>query len=333
MTPPTIPSPWATRLLGRRGFLMGSALGATAALASMAEIAHAAGASSARRMPVIFIGHGSPMNALADNAFTRRLAAWGRELPRPTAILSVSAHWLSQGATGVTVQTRPKTIHDFGGFPQALFDIEYPAPGHPALAREAVGAVKQTPVIATEQWGLDHGTWTVLKHLYPKADVPVFQLSIDYDKPAAFHHAVGRDLSALRDQGVLVMGSGNVVHNLRRLDRALEDSAFDWGERFDAEVKRIMGCAPSQLSSVLRHPDYALSVPTPEHFTPLLYLAGLCSVTDEPVTVFAEGGTMGAITMTSYLVGGQRPSVQPQGGSGAASVPDLAVIPPEQTNL
>ncbi len=299
MTPPTIPSSLAARLLGRRGFLMGSALGATGALASMTEIAHAAGAAPARRMPVIFIGHGSPMNALADNAFTRRLAAWGRELPRPTAILSVSAHWLSQGATGVTVQTRPKTIHDFGGFPQALFDIEYPAAGHPALAREAIGAVKQTPVIATEQWGLDHGTWSVLKHLYPKADVPVFQLSIDYDKPAAFHHAVGRDLAALRDQGVLVMGSGNVVHNLRATDRGTPDgpkASRPWAQSFDDAVKAALaGRDDRALIGYEKLEGASTAVATPDHYFPFLYALGAAAPGERAKTVYEgfQSGTLG----------------------------------------
>jgi len=278
---------------------MGSALGATAALASMAEIAQAAGASTARRMPVIFIGHGSPMNALADNAFTRRLAAWGRELPRPTAILSVSAHWLSQGATGVTVQTRPKTIHDFGGFPQALFDIEYPAAGHPALARETIGVVKQTPVIATEQWGLDHGTWSVLKHLYPKADVPVFQLSIDYDKPAAFHHAVGRDLAALRDQGVLVMGSGNVVHNLRVTDRGTPDNpkaSRPWAQSFDDAVKAALaGRDDRALIGYEKLEGASTAVATPDHYFPFLYALGAAAPGERAKTVYEgfQSGTLG----------------------------------------
>ena len=295
-----------TRLLGRRGFLMGSALGATAALASMTEIAHAAGAAPARRMPVIFIGHGSPMNALADNAFTRRLAAWGRELPRPTAILSVSAHWLSQGATGVTVQTRPKTIHDFGGFPQALFDIEYPAAGHPALAREAIGAVKQAPVIATEQWGLDHGTWSVLKHLYPKADVPVFQLSIDYDKPAAFHHAVGRDLAALRDQGVLVMGSGNVVHNLRATDRGTPDglkASRPWAQSFDEAVKAALaGRDDRALIGYEKLEGASTAVATPDHYFPFLYALGAAAPGERAKTVY-EGFQSGTLSMRCLQFG------------------------------
>ncbi len=285
------------------------------------------------RMPAAFIGHGSPMNTLEVNRFTAAWRELGLSMPRPRAVLAISAHWFI-GGSAVTAMAQPRVIHDFYGFPKPLFDFDYPAPGAPDVAQEIAEIVRPSHIaLDHDSWGLDHGTWSVLAHVFPDASIPVIQLSINASETAQYHFDLGAKLAPLRDCGIFIMGSGNVVHNLRRLDRALEDSAFDWGERFDAEVKRIMGCAPSQLSSVLRHPDYALSVPTPEHFTPLLYLAGLCSVTDEPVTVFAEGGTMGAITMTSYLVGGQRPSVQPQGGSGAASVPDLAVIPPEQTNL
>ncbi len=292
----------ALRALGRRGFLMGSALGATAVLgtlASVSQAASAAGGTPARRMPVIFIGHGSPMNALADNPFTRRLVAWGRELPRPTAILSVSAHWLSSGATGVGVQARPRTIHDFGGFPQALHDIDYPAPGHPALARDAAAAVKQSPVVATEQWGLDHGTWTVLRHLYPKADVPVFQLSIDYDKPAAFHYAVGRDLAALRDKGVLVMGSGNVVHNLRATDRGTPDgpaASRPWAQSFDDAVKAALaGRDDRALIGYERLAGASTAVATPDHYFPFLYALGAAGAGERAKTVYEgfQSGTLG----------------------------------------
>jgi 4,5-DOPA dioxygenase extradiol len=292
---------------GRRGFLMGSALGATAALASLASFSHAAqGAAPARRMPVVFIGHGTPMNAIADNAFTRRLSAWGRELPRPSAILSVSAHWLSRGATGVTVQERPKTIHDFGGFPQALFDVEYPAPGHPLLAREAIGVVKQAPVVATEQWGLDHGTWSVLKHLYPKADIPVFQLSIDYDKPAAFHYAVGRDLAALRDQGVLVMGSGNVVHNLRATDRGTADgpkASRPWAQSFDDAVKAALaGRDDRALIGYEKLEGASTGVATPDHYFPFLYALGAAGASERAKTVY-EGFQSGTLSMRCLQFG------------------------------
>lgn len=292
--------------LGRRGFLMSSALGATAALASLSSLAHAAAGTSSQRMPVIFIGHGSPMNALADNAFTRRLSTWGRELPRPSAILSVSAHWLSRGATGVGMQERPKTIHDFGGFPQALFDIEYPAPGHPVLAREAVGAVKQTAVVGTQQWGLDHGTWTVLKHLYPKADIPVFQLSIDYDKPAAFHYAIGRDLAALRDKGVLVMGSGNVVHNLRATDRGTPDgpaASRPWAQGFDDAVKAALaGRDDRALVAYEKLEGAATAVATPDHYFPFLYALGAAGSSERAKTIY-EGFQSGTLSMRCIQFG------------------------------
>jgi len=292
--------------LGRRGFLMSSALGATAALASLSSLSHAAGGAPSQRMPVIFIGHGSPMNALADNAFTRRLSTWGRELPKPSAILSVSAHWLSRGATGVGMQERPKTIHDFGGFPQALFDVEYPAPGHPALAREALGAVRQTSVIGTEQWGLDHGTWTVLKHLYPKADIPVFQLSIDYDKPAAFHYAVGRDLAALRDKGVLVMGSGNVVHNLRATDRGTPDgltASRPWAQSFDDAVKAALaGRDDRALVTYEKLEGAATAVAMPDHYFPFLYALGAAGSSERAKTIY-EGFQSGTLSMRCLQFG------------------------------
>ena len=292
--------------LGRRGFLLGSALGATTTLASLCSLSQAAAGAPSQRMPVIFIGHGSPMNALADNAFTRRLAAWGRELPRPSAILSVSAHWLSRGATGVGMQERPKTIHDFGGFPQALFDVEYPAPGHPALAREAVGAVTQTGVIGTQQWGLDHGTWTVLKHLYPKAEIPVFQLSIDYDKPAAFHYAIGRDLAALRDKGVLVMGSGNVVHNLRATDRGTPDgltASRPWAQSFDDAVKAALaGRDDRALIAYEKLEGAATAVAMPDHYFPFLYALGAAGAGERPKTVY-EGFQSGTLSMRCLQFG------------------------------
>ncbi|MDI3383285.1 4,5-DOPA dioxygenase extradiol [Xenophilus aerolatus] len=307
MQPHLLPLPPSTELAWSRRRWVSSALGATAALAAMAANVHAAGTQGPqRRMPVIFIGHGSPMNALADNAFTRRLAEWGRALPRPSAILSVSAHWLSRGATGVGVQAQPRTIHDFGGFPQALFDVQYPAPGHPALARETAGAVRQTPVVATEQWGLDHGTWTVLRHLYPKADVPVFQLSIDYDKPPAFHYAVGRDLAALRDQGVLVMGSGNVVHNLRATDRATPDgrvASRPWAQSFDDAVKAALaGRDDRALLDHARLPGADMATAMPDHYYPFLYALGAAAPSERARTVY-EGFQSGTLSMRCVQFG------------------------------
>lgn len=286
-----------------------SALGALAALDALVAPVHAQaarGAAPARRTPVLFIGHGSPMNALRDTAFTRRLAAWGRELPRPQAILSVSAHWLTRGSTQVGVQARPRTIHDFGGFPQALFDQQYPAAGHPALARETAARVRQAQVAGSEDWGLDHGTWTVLKHLYPEADVPVFQLSIDYDQGAAFHLAVGRDLVALRDKGVLVLGSGNIAHNLRMTDRDSADGLMasrPWAQQFDAAAwQALAGRDDAALLDYRRLPGAAQAVATPDHYYPLLYSVGAAAPGEAVKTVF-EGFQSGTISMRCLQFG------------------------------
>ncbi|MEJ8810219.1 4,5-DOPA dioxygenase extradiol [Variovorax ureilyticus] len=257
-------------------------------------------------MPTIFIGHGSPMNALRDNEFTRRLVAWGKALPAPTAILSVSAHWLTQGVTGVGIQERPKTIHDFGGFPQALFDIEYPAPGHPAIARLAAGLVTQGRVVTTQQWGLDHGTWTVLKYLYPKADVPVFQLSVDYDRPAAFHYAVGRELAALRDKGVLILGSGNIVHNLRATDRGVPDApsaSRPWAQSFDDAVKSALrGRDDKALIDFDKLEGASVAVATPDHYYPFLYPLGAAGSGERAQTIY-EGFQSGTLSMRCVQFG------------------------------
>ena len=215
-----------SRHLKRRTLL--TTAGATAAVAALSTLADLVQAASdptvSARMPSIFIGHGSPMNALRDNAFTRHLRAWGQALPRPRAILAVSAHWLTPGSTAVGVQETPPTIHDFGGFPAELHAMQYAAPGAPALAREAAARVRQTKVASSADWGLDHGTWTVLHHLFPQPDVPVFQLSIDIEKSGAHHLIIGRELAGLREQGVLILGSGNIVHNLRATDPGVPDS-------------------------------------------------------------------------------------------------------------
>jgi len=297
---------------GRRALLLNAgALGALATLHTLGAMAHAAtdkrgGGSGTRRMPTIFIGHGSPRNAIADNAFTRRLSAWGQALPRPSAILSVSAHWLTTGSTAVGIQERPKTIHDFGGFAREMYEIEYPAPGHPAFARQAAQLVRQAPVTATQQWGLDHGTWTVLKFLYPKADVPVFQLSIDYDKPAAFHYAVGRDLAALRDQGVLILGSGNVVHNLRATDRGAADSLMGsrpWARDFDEAAKAALaGRDDKSLVDYARLAGASMAVATPDHYYPLLYPLGAAGPGERATTIY-EGFQSGTLSMRCVQFG------------------------------
>ena len=253
--------------------------------------------------PAAFIGHGSPMNTLEDNRFTATWRAFGASLPRPRAILAISAHWYING-TAVTAMPTPRVIHDFFGFPRELFAFDYPAPGAPDVAAEVAEVVKPGYVgLDHDSWGLDHGTWSVLAHVFPRADIPVVQLSIHAGKDIGYHIDLGARLAPLRERGVLIVGSGNVVHNLGRIDFRRPDLAFDWGERFDDHVRKIMTGRPRDLASIASHPDYAPSVPTPEHFLPLAYLAGLCEAAGQPAEAFAEGCTMGSISMTSYALG------------------------------
>lgn len=284
------------------------------------------------RMPAVFIGHGSPMNTLEVNRYTSAWRDLGTKLPRPRAVLAISAHWFIQ-STAVTAMAQPRVIHDFYGFPRELFEFDYPAPGAPDVAEEIVDVVKPAYVgLERASWGLDHGTWSVLAHVFPDASVPVLQLSLHGGASFDYHFDLGRRLAPLRERGIFIVGSGNVVHNLRRMNPALGDTAYDWGERFDAEVKTMMTSDPSRLPSVASHRDYALSVPTPEHFLPLVYLAGLCDAAGEPARAFVEGGSMGSITMTGYLLGDivvPHSQVQTSGGE----LPDPASVPPEQTNL
>ncbi len=284
------------------------------------------------RMPAAFIGHGSPMNTLEVNRFTAAWRELGTKLPRPRAVLSISAHWFIK-STAVTAMPQPRVIHDFYGFPRELFEYDYPAPGAPDVAEEVVDVVKPAYVgLDRDSWGLDHGTWSVLAHVFPDANVPVLQLSLHGGAPFDYHLDLGRRLAPLRERGIFIVGSGNIVHNLRRMNPALGDTAYDWGERFDAEVKAIMTADPSRLPSIASHRDYALSVPTPEHFLPLVYLAGLCDAAGEPARAFVEGGSMGSITMTGYLLGEiELPDARVDADGG--EVPDPASVPPEQTNL
>ena len=285
----------------RRSLIM--AAGVTTALstlAGLAELAEAKNGKPTARMPVIFIGHGSPMNAIQDNAFTTHLKTWGAALPRPSAILAVSAHWLTSGATLVGVQQRPATIHDFGGFPKELHAIEYPAPGAPEFARAAAGLVRQGAARTTEEWGLDHGTWTVLRHLYPKADIPVFQLSIDYDRAGQHHYAIGRELAALRDRGVLIVGSGNIVHNLRAMDRGAADGLIatqSWAQDFDTAVKQALDVRDDKrlIEYQKLGSSAAMAVPTPDHYFPFLYALGAAGADEKARSVFEgfQGGTLG----------------------------------------
>ena len=278
--------------------------------------------------PALFIGHGSPMNTLEDNGYTRAWRRFGEALPRPRAVLVVSAHWYF-GVTAITAMPRPRTIHDFYGFPQALFDVEYPAPGDPDLAQEIAEVVKPEWMgLDQDQWGLDHGTWSVLAHMYPNADIPVLQLSINALKPLDYHIALARRLSVLRERGVMVLGSGNVVHNLRRLQWDKRDLAYDWAERFDDAVVEQLTGAPGDILRVLEHPDFKDAVPTPDHFVPLLYLAGLADAEGETLEPLVRGYAMGSISMTCYGLGVAMDTAEPQ---RPARLP--GGVPPEQTNM
>ena len=280
------------------------------------------------RMPALFIGHGSPMNTLELNGYTRAWREMGCQLPRPRALLVISAHWFF-GATAVTAMPKPRTIHDFYGFPPELFAFQYPAPGDAALAAEVVDTV--APVwcgLDGDQWGLDHGTWSVLAHLYPEADIPVVQLSINALKPLDFHVDLGRRLAPLRDRGVMILGSGNVVHNLRRIKWTSPDEGFDWAERFDDAVVEQLASDPGGILKVTEHPDYELAVPTPDHFIPLLYIAGLAAAAGEPMEPLVRGYAMGSLSMTCYGVGAD---LRCEEGEGAARTPEG--VPADQTNI
>jgi 4,5-DOPA dioxygenase extradiol len=251
-------------------------------------------------MPAAFIGHGSPMNALERNRYTDSWRAFGAAVPKPRAILVVSAHWFIN-ATAVTAMPRPRTIHDFRGFPPELFAMRYPAPGAPELAVEIAEEIKPDKVdLDGTDWGLDHGTWSVLTHVFPDADIPVVQLSIHTLQPFDYHLKLGAKLARLRERGVLIIGSGNVVHNLSLIDWRQPDAAFDWNLRFDDAVKAVMASAPADIAKLAEHPDYRRAVPTPEHFLPLVYLAGLASEAGKPTQILTGGYAMGSLSMTAY---------------------------------
>ncbi len=280
-------------------------------------------------MPAAFLGHGSPMNALERNRYTDAWRAFGTSVPRPRAILMVSAHWYVN-ASAVTAMARPRTLHDFFGFPPALFEMQYPAPGLPALHEEIADLARPDHVGAdVDGWGLDHGTWSVLAHAFPDADFPVVQLSIDARRPAAYHLAMGERLAALRTRGILVMGSGNVVHNLRAIDWNRPDGGFDWARRFDERVRQVMQERPGDLPSLMQGPDYGLAAPTPEHFLPLLYIAGLAAADGGTPGVLVDGYTYGSLSMTAYTVG---LDVATTDLSGAGAAPLDTSAPPADSN-
>jgi len=280
-------------------------------------------------MPAAFFGHGSPMNALEVNRYTSAWRAFGESVPRPRAILVVSAHWYI-GATAITTMPRPRTIHDFYGFPQALFDVEYPAPGAPELYDEVADIVKPTWVGAdVDSWGIDHGTWSVLVHAFPDASIPVVQLSINADKPLDHHLQLGADLAPLRERGVMVVASGNVVHNLPGANLQMQDEGYDWAQRFDADAKQRMLTAPTEFATLDAHADYRTAVPTPDHFIPALYLAGLAGAAgDTSPSVLVDGCAYGSISMSAYTLGADCQQSTETGGAAPLSTE----APPDGSN-
>src|SRR5437879_10053421 len=258
--------------------------------------------SSTLRLPAIFFGHGSPMNTLEQNRYTDAWRQLGAQVGRPRAILAVSAHWYTRG-TAVTAMDRPRTIHDFFGFPQALFDVQYPAPGDAKLAARVRELLAPVEVALDQSWGLDHGTWSVLKHAYPAAEIPVVQLSIDGTQPPQFHYETGKRLAPLRDEGVLVAGSGNVVHNLRLMKRA-GGAPFDWAVRFNERIREALASRDHRVLVDFEKlgEDARLSVPTPEHYLPLLYVAALQGE-DEPMSCVADGYDLGSVSMLTAVAG------------------------------
>lgn len=259
-----------------------------------------------QKMPVLFIGHGSPMNAIEDNEFSKRWQQMGQEIPKPKAVIVVSAHWLTQG-TAITAMSQPKTIHDFGGFPQALFDVQYPAPGDPNLANEIQKMVTNPSIVLDHEWGLDHGTWSVVKHMYPNADIPILQLSIDYHKPAMYHYELSKQLLSLRKKGVLIIGSGNMVHNLRMVawNKLNEpEYGYDWALEMNTIFKQKIstGNHLDLIAYNKLNKSASLAIPTPDHYYPLLYILALQTNTDE-VVFFNDKAVGGSLTMTSVKIG------------------------------
>ena len=253
-------------------------------------------------MPMLFVGHGSPMNAITDNVFAKKWNKIGKQLPKPKAILCISAHWLTFGQTKVSTALHPETIHDFGGFPQALFDVQYPSLGSPDLAKLTKELVSQPEIILDNSYGLDHGTWSVLRPMYPLADIPVFQLSIDYRQKTSFHYELGKQLKKLRKKGVLIMGSGNIVHNLGALSFTNPATTFDWAEEFDAKIAHWLDIKDD--ASIVNFQNLGslaqMAHPTYDHFLPLLFMLGVVDKTDQ-MSYFNSSFDMGSISMRSII--------------------------------
>lgn len=256
-------------------------------------------------MPVLFVGHGNPMNAIEENEFVSGWRNIGKSIPTPNAILCISAHWVTRG-THVTAMEKPVTIHDFGGFPQELFEVQYPAPGSPVLAKEVKGLVSNTVVELDEKWGLDHGCWSVLRHIYPNADIPVVQLSLDYYQDAQYHYELAKELSSLRKKGVLIVGSGNLVHNLRMIawDKFNEpEYAYDWASEALEKMKKqiLANDHQSLINYKMQGEAFKLAIPTSEHYLPLIYTLAL-KEENEKVSFFNDKTAAGSLAMTSLLI-------------------------------
>lgn len=261
--------------------------------------------NSTERMPVLFLGHGSPMNAIEENEFVNGWRVIGKTLPKPNAILCISAHWETKG-TFVTAMEKPKTIHDFSGFPEELYEVQYPAPGSPELAKGIKDAVKKTEIGLDDKWGLDHGAWSVIKHLYPNADVPVIQMSLDYQQSPQYHYELAKELGSFRNKGVLIVGSGNMVHNLRMVDwRRLNEVnyGFDWASEASVKMKKFIlsGDHKQLINYQSQGKEFNLAVPTPEHYLPLLYAIAL-KEGNEKVSLFNDKAVGGSLTMTSVKI-------------------------------
>ncbi len=294
--------------MNRKQFLAAAAAlpltGAAVKLSSLHKFVDELDNSS--KMPVLFLGHGSPMNAIEENEFVNGFRKISTQIEKPKAILVISAHWETRG-TFVTAMENPATIHDFGGFPQALFDVQYPAPGSPELAHLTKDIINSTEVHLDDKWGLDHGSWSVIKHLYPDADVPIVQMSIDYTQPPAYHYALAKELASLRHKGVLIVGSGNNVHNLRMVSWQHLNSvgyAYDWAKEADDKMKEFLrdGNHLPLIEYYKQGKAFELAIPTPEHFLPMIYNLAL-QEKNEDIYIFNDKPVAGSLAMTSFKIG------------------------------